>query len=148
MREIDCEGNWVLFWWVGTMLSKSLIQFSVDGRGCVPSPLFSLRSNYGRGNNGNGDLLLKDFGWNCCIQCPWPSNRPLVSHASTGDSWILQILQNFWGSVSWEQLGWVIWLRVPHEAGIRCTLELQPSEGFSGASLSKVILKILQARLQ
>ena len=26
-----------------TMLSKSLIQFSVDGQGCVPSLLFGLR---------------------------------------------------------------------------------------------------------
>ena len=29
------------------MLSKSLIQFSVDGQGCVPSLLFDLRPNYG-----------------------------------------------------------------------------------------------------
>ena len=28
------------------MLSKSLIQFSVDGQGCVPSLLFDLRPNY------------------------------------------------------------------------------------------------------
>ena len=28
------------------MLSKSLIQFSVDGRGWVPSLLFDLRPNY------------------------------------------------------------------------------------------------------
>ena len=32
------------------MFSKPLIQFSVDGLGCVPSLLFSLRPNYGRGN--------------------------------------------------------------------------------------------------
>ena len=32
------------------MLSKSLIQFSVDGWGCVPFLLFDLRPNYGRGN--------------------------------------------------------------------------------------------------
>ena len=32
------------------MLSKSLIQFSVDGWGCVPSLLFGLRPDYGRGN--------------------------------------------------------------------------------------------------
>ena len=32
------------------MLSKSLIQFSVDGWGCVPSLLFDLRPNYGGGN--------------------------------------------------------------------------------------------------
>ena len=35
------------------MLSK-LIQFSVDGQGCVPSLLFDLRSNYGGGNEDNG----------------------------------------------------------------------------------------------
>ena len=39
--------------------SKSLIQFSVDGRGCVPSLLFDLRPNYGGGNEDNGDLLQK-----------------------------------------------------------------------------------------
>ena len=36
------------------MLSKSLIQFPVDGRGCVPSLLFDLRPNYGGGNEDNG----------------------------------------------------------------------------------------------
>ena len=41
------------------MLSKSLIQFSVDGWGCVPSLLFDLRPNYGGGNEDNGDLLQK-----------------------------------------------------------------------------------------
>ena len=30
----------------GAMLSKSLIQFSVDGWGCIPSLLFGLRPNY------------------------------------------------------------------------------------------------------
>ena len=29
----------------GAMLSKSLIQFSIDGWGCVPSLLFDLRPN-------------------------------------------------------------------------------------------------------
>ena len=41
------------------MLSKSLIQFSVDGRGCVPSLLFDLRPNYGGGNEDNVILLHK-----------------------------------------------------------------------------------------
>ena len=31
----------------GAMLSKSLIQFSIDGQGCVPSLLSDLRPNYG-----------------------------------------------------------------------------------------------------
>ena len=43
----------------GAMLSKSLIQFSIDGRGCVPSLLSDLRPNYGGDNEDNGDLLQK-----------------------------------------------------------------------------------------
>ena len=39
------------------MLSKSLIQFSVDGQGCVPLLLLHLRPNYSEGNEDNGDLL-------------------------------------------------------------------------------------------
>ena len=35
------------------MFSKSIIQFSVDGRGCVPLLLLDLRSNYGGGNEDN-----------------------------------------------------------------------------------------------
>ena len=44
----------------GAMLSKSLIQFSVDGWGCVPSLLFDLRPNYGGGPPSKGpmDALL------------------------------------------------------------------------------------------
>ena len=47
----------------GPMLSKSLMQFSVDGWDCVPSLLFDLRPNYGGGNkdNGNEDNLLHDI---------------------------------------------------------------------------------------
>ena len=41
------------------MLSKSLIQFFVEGWGCVPSLLFDLRPNYGGGNKDNGDFLQK-----------------------------------------------------------------------------------------
>ena len=52
------------------MLSKSLIQFSVDGWGCVPSLLFDLRPNYGGGNEDNGDLLQKIPCMHCYTQCP------------------------------------------------------------------------------
>ena len=37
------------------MLSKSLIQFSVDGQACVPSLLLGLRPNYGGSNEDNGE---------------------------------------------------------------------------------------------
>ena len=47
------------------MLSKSLIQFSVDGGSCVPSMLLGLRPNYGRGNGDNGDFLQNDL----CLHC-------------------------------------------------------------------------------
>ena len=41
------------------MLSKSLIQFSVDGWGCVPSLLLGLRPNYDRGNGSTPSKGLK-----------------------------------------------------------------------------------------
>ena len=43
----------------GAMLSKLLIRFSVEGRGCVPSLLFDLRPNYGGDNEDNSDFLQK-----------------------------------------------------------------------------------------
>ena len=71
------------------MFSKSLIQFSVDGWGCVPSLLLDLRPNYGGGNEDNGDLLQKVPCTHCYTQCPQPCSRPLPTHASAGDSWTL-----------------------------------------------------------
>ena len=73
---------------VGAMLSKSLIQFSVDGWGCVPL-LFDLRPNYGRGNDDNGDLFQKVLCTHCCTQCPQHCSRPLPTHASVRDFWTL-----------------------------------------------------------
>ena len=82
-------GNLGLIMMDGTMLSKSLIQFSADGWGYVPFLLFGLRLNYGRGNSCNGDLLQKDSYYHCCARCPWPRGSPLSTHASTRDSWTL-----------------------------------------------------------
>ena len=52
------------------MLNKSLVQFSVDGQGCVLSLLFDLRPNYGGGNEDNCDLLPKVPCRHCYSQCP------------------------------------------------------------------------------
>ena len=61
------------------MLSKSLIQFSVDGRGNVPFLLFDLSPNYGGGlaismngdlNEDNGDLLQNVPCTHYYTQCP------------------------------------------------------------------------------
>ena len=56
MGETDW-GELGVFLMGGAMLSKSLIQLSVDGRGCVPSLLFDLRPNCGGGDEDSGDLL-------------------------------------------------------------------------------------------
>ena len=71
------------------MLSKSLIQFSVDGWGCVPSLLFTWGQNYGGGNEDNGDLLQKVPCMHSCTHCPQPWSRSPPTHASAGDSWTL-----------------------------------------------------------
>ena len=66
LRKLSDRRNWLrgnlgLALVGGAMLSKSLIQLSVDGWGCVPSQLFGLKPNYGRVNGGNGNLLQKDL---------------------------------------------------------------------------------------
>ena len=90
------------FWWerltegeTGVVLmgramhSKFLILFPIDGQGCVLSLLFDLRSNYGGGDEDNGELLQKVSCTHWCAQCPQPWNRPPPTHASTRDSWTL-----------------------------------------------------------
>ena len=69
------------------MLSKSLIQFSVDGRGCVPSLISYLRRNYDEVNEDNGGLLQKVPCRHCCTQGPQPCSGPPLTHASAGGSW-------------------------------------------------------------
>ena len=71
------------------MLSKSLIQFSVEGWGCVPSLLFDLRPNYGGGNEDSGNLLQKVPCTHCCTQWPRSCIRPPLTHTSARDSWTL-----------------------------------------------------------
>ena len=92
------------------MLSKSLIQFSVDGWGCVPSLLFDLRPNYGGGNEDNGDLLQKVPCTYCYTQGPQPCSRLPTAHTSTGDSWTLTGKS---GSVSCGVTAPLSWVLVP-----------------------------------
>ena len=66
------------------------MQFSVDGRDCVPSLLFDLRSNYGGGNEDNGEPLQKVPCTHCHTQCPNPAaghERPNPPLESPGHSW-------------------------------------------------------------
>ena len=55
------------------MVSKSFIQFSVEGQGCVPSLLFDLRPNYSGGNEDNGDLLQKVPCMHAALSAPSPA---------------------------------------------------------------------------
>ena len=74
-------GKMVLFMMSGAMISKSLIQFSVNLQGCVPSLLFDLRPNYGGSNEDNA--LLQKVPCTHCTQCPQPCSTPLPTHTST-----------------------------------------------------------------
>ena len=55
------------------MLSKSLIQFSIEGLGCVPSLLFDLRPNYGGGNEDNGNLIQRSHAHSGTLSVPNPT---------------------------------------------------------------------------
>ena len=67
------------------MLSTSLIQFSVEGWGYVPSLLFDLKPNYGGGSEDNGNLLQNVPCTHCYTQCSQPCSRPPPIHPSTRD---------------------------------------------------------------
>ena len=77
------------------VLSKFLIQFSVDRWGCVPSLLFSLKPNYGGGNEDNGHLLQKVPWMHYCTQCPWPCSRPPLTRR------LLDTHRQVWVSLLW-----------------------------------------------
>ena len=93
----------------GAMLSKSLIQFSVDERGYVPSLLFDLRPNYGGGSEDNGDLLQKVPCRHFCAQCFQPCSRLPPTRSSVRDPWTLTGRS---GSVSCEATAPFSWVLV------------------------------------
>ena len=55
------------------MLSKSLIQFSVEGQGCVPSLLFDLRPTYGGGNEDNVTFFKRALAGTATLSAPNPA---------------------------------------------------------------------------
>ena len=72
----------------GAMLSKSLIQFSVDGRGHVPSLLFDLKPNYGGGNENNSTSFRRSHACTAALSAP----NPAAGHHDPRlcrDSWTL-----------------------------------------------------------
>ena len=112
------------------MFSKSLIQFSVDGQGCVPSLFFDLRPNYGGGNEDNGDLLQKVPCTHCYTRCPLPFSRPPPTHSlleTPGHSWA-SLGQSLVGSLVLSPGSWCT-------QGFVCTLQ---------GSVSPVLCKFWQ----
>ena len=53
-----------------SLFSESLIQFSVEGQGCVSSLLSDLRANYGGCNEDKGDLLPKSYACTATLRAP------------------------------------------------------------------------------
>ena len=73
----------------GAILSRLLIQFSVDEQDCVPSLSFDLRPNYGGGTEDNGEVLQKAPCMHCSIQSAQSCSRLPLIHTSAKDSWTL-----------------------------------------------------------
>ena len=72
------------------MLNKSLIHFSVDGRGCVPSLLFDLRPNYGGGNEDNGASFKRPHACSDALSASNPEAghlQPTPLPETPGHSW-------------------------------------------------------------
>ena len=49
---------------------QTLIQFSAEGWGCVPSLLFDLGPNYPRGNEDNGTSFKRSLACTAAISAP------------------------------------------------------------------------------
>ena len=91
--------------------AKSIIQFSADGWGCVPSLLFDLRPNYGGGNEDNGDLLQK------IILHTLLQSVPPTMQQATGDPRLCQRLldtrRQVWVSLLWGHCSFLLGPGVP-----------------------------------
>ena len=91
------------------MFNNSLIQFSVDGWGWVPSLLFYLRSNYGGANEDNGNPFQKVPCMHCWTQCPNPA---------AGHCWPMTLLET--SGHSWASLGQSLVGSLPLSPGTWC----------------------------
>ena len=81
------------------MLSKPLIQFSVEGWGCAPSLLFDLRPNYGGGNEDNGDFFKRSHALTAALNAPNPEAghcQPRPPPGTHGQVWVSLL----WGHCS------------------------------------------------
>ena len=88
----------------GAVLSKSLIQLSVDGRGCVPALLFDLRTNYGGGDEDNVTSCRRSPARTAALSA--------LSPAATADPRVhqrpLDTPGQVWGSLSWGHCSFLL----------------------------------------
>ena len=100
---------------MGGMLSKPLIQFSVDGWGCV-LPAIYVGPNYGGGDEGNGDLIKHP------IRVVLHSVPPALQQATTDPHLCWRLLDTHgkvWVSLLW---GHCSFLLGPGAQGSVCAL--------------------------
>ena len=89
------------------MLSKSLVQFSVNGQGCVSSLLFDLRPNYGGGNEDN----VTSF--NRSMHALLHSVPPMLQQATFDPGLCRRFLDTFghvWVSLLWSHCSFLLGL--------------------------------------
>ena len=90
---------------MGGPCSVNFIQFSVDGEGSVPSLLFGLRQNYGRGNGGNDNLpqkLMPALLYSVPLTLPQATVNPRLCQR------ILDTHRQAWVSLFWEHCSFLL----------------------------------------
>ena len=107
------------------MFNKSLIQFSIDGWGCVPSLFIYLVPNYGGGNEDNDSLVKRSHTCTATlIECPQPCSRPPLTHVL---HWrLLDSYGQVWVSLLWGHSSFILGPGV-HKALFLPTRSLFPS---------------------
>ena len=124
----------------GAMLSKSLIHFSVDGWGYVPSLSFDLRLKYGGGNEDNGDLIQRSHAHSGTLSAPNPAaghHRPTPLPETPGHP------QAIWGSLLW---GHCSFLLGPGARGSVCALQESISQSCVSSGGSMVGLMVTSSK--
>ena len=107
MRKTDLRGKLGLVLMGGAMLSKSSIQFSIDGRGCVPSLLFDLRPNCCGGNEDNANLLQKVPGKQALLHSVPPTLQQATSNPHLHQR-LLDTHGQVWVSLLWDHCSFLL----------------------------------------
>ena len=68
------------------MLSKSIVQFSVAGWGCVPSLLFTWSQTLVEVTMIMATSFKRSHAHTATLSAPCPCDRPLLTHTSAGDT--------------------------------------------------------------